>query len=82
MNQAAEVIANGEEKRTVAEALNQYVLLSLAQAEQSNQRHARLCISPQCGFASHSEGNNIAAEDVKRKLSLVARAAKEIWSDA
>ncbi|KAF7799983.1 hypothetical protein EIP86_011226 [Pleurotus ostreatoroseus] len=58
--QAAEVIANGEEKRSVAEALNH----------------------PQCGFASHSEGNKVTEEDVKNKLSLVSRAAKEIWSEA
>lgn len=41
----------------------------------------QICISPQCGFASHSEGNRVAQEDVKRKLSLVTDTAKEIWTD-
>ncbi|KAF8528007.1 hypothetical protein BU17DRAFT_73667 [Hysterangium stoloniferum] len=58
---AAEIIANGEQTRSVEEALNQ------------------LCISPQCGFASHSEGNNVTDEDVKRKLTLLVDAAKKIW---
>jgi len=40
---------------------------------------AQLCISPQCGFASHSDGNNVTEEDVRKKLSLVVEAAKLIW---
>ncbi|KAI0092857.1 hypothetical protein BDY19DRAFT_511757 [Irpex rosettiformis] len=58
---AAEVIANGTEKRTVEEALNQ------------------ICISPQCGFASHADGNPVTEEDVVKKLSLVVKVAKEVW---
>ncbi|KAH9928927.1 uncharacterized protein B0H18DRAFT_1117740 [Fomitopsis serialis] len=61
---AAAVIADGEEKRTKEEALNQ------------------ICISPQCGFASHSEGNPVTEEDVVKKLRLVVDTAKAIWSDA
>ncbi|GJJ09543.1 hypothetical protein Clacol_003766 [Clathrus columnatus] len=37
---------------------------------------------PQCGFASHSEGNQVTEDDVKRKLALVVEASKRIWQDA
>lgn len=42
----------------------------------------QICISPQCGFASHSEGNLIDDEAMRRKLSLVSEIAREIWPDA
>lgn len=42
----------------------------------------RICISPQCGFASHSEGNNIDEDAMRAKLKLVSDTAKKIWSDA
>lgn len=42
----------------------------------------RLCISPQCGFASHSEGNNVSDEDMQNKLGLCVKVAKRVWSDA
>lgn len=42
----------------------------------------RICISPQCGFASHADGNPVTEADVIKKLSLVVETAKEIWSDA
>jgi len=61
VHQAAELISQGEEKRSLEEAMNQ------------------ICISPQCGFASHVEGNPVTQEDVKKKLSLVVETASEIW---
>jgi 5-methyltetrahydropteroyltriglutamate--homocysteine methyltransferase len=39
----------------------------------------QLCLSPQCGFASASEGNLLTEDDEKRKLSLVVELAEEIW---
>jgi 5-methyltetrahydropteroyltriglutamate--homocysteine methyltransferase len=39
----------------------------------------QLCLSPQCGFASISEGNQITEDDEKRKLGLVVELAAEIW---
>ncbi|EMD41171.1 hypothetical protein CERSUDRAFT_80798 [Gelatoporia subvermispora B] len=57
----------------------------LASGEESRTQEAALnqiCISPQCGFASHAEGNPVTEDDVKRKLSLVVETAKAIWSDA
>ncbi|KAA1472574.1 UROD/MetE-like protein [Dentipellis sp. KUC8613] len=42
----------------------------------------QICISPQCGFASHADGNPVTEEDVVKKLSLVVKTAREIWPDA
>ncbi|MFQ5684123.1 MAG: vitamin-B12 independent methionine synthase [Candidatus Binatia bacterium] len=39
----------------------------------------RLGLSPQCGFASSIIGNNISANDQRRKLELVVKTAREIW---
>jgi 5-methyltetrahydropteroyltriglutamate--homocysteine methyltransferase len=39
----------------------------------------QLCLSPQCGFASTSEGNRLAIDDEIAKLRLVVETAKEIW---
>jgi 5-methyltetrahydropteroyltriglutamate--homocysteine methyltransferase len=41
----------------------------------------RLAISPQCGFASTHEGNALSPEDQQRKLELVARTARAVWSE-
>lgn len=40
----------------------------------------RLAVSPQCGFASTSEGNRLTPDDQRRKLELVAEAASRVWS--
>ncbi|KAJ9661683.1 hypothetical protein H2198_001859 [Neophaeococcomyces mojaviensis] len=39
----------------------------------------RLGVSPQCGFASHEEGNAIVWKDMENKLRLVRELADEIW---
>ncbi len=39
----------------------------------------QLGIAPQCGFASTEEGNDITADDQRRKLELVVRTAESIW---
>lgn len=39
----------------------------------------RLAISPQCGFATSTVGNDISFEDQQSKLSTLARAAAEVW---
>jgi 5-methyltetrahydropteroyltriglutamate--homocysteine methyltransferase len=39
----------------------------------------RLALSPQCGFASTHEGNQLTPEDQRKKLELVARVAAEVW---
>jgi methionine synthase II (cobalamin-independent) len=39
----------------------------------------QLCVSPQCGFASHAEGNALGYEDMRKKLQLVRSIADKIW---
>ena len=39
----------------------------------------QLCLSPQCGFASTAEGNDLAEEQQWAKLRLVVEVAEEVW---
>jgi 5-methyltetrahydropteroyltriglutamate--homocysteine methyltransferase len=39
----------------------------------------RLCLSPQCGFASTHHGNTLSVDDQWRKLELVVDVAREVW---
>ena len=39
----------------------------------------RLCISPQCGFASTVEGNSLTIDEERAKLELLVATAREIW---
>ena len=39
----------------------------------------RLCLSPQCGFASCEIGNKITEEEQWAKLKLVKEIAEEVW---
>jgi 5-methyltetrahydropteroyltriglutamate--homocysteine methyltransferase len=40
----------------------------------------RLCLSPQCGFASTAEGNALSQDQMKAKLTLVVETAADIWT--
>ena len=53
-------------KRRIAEAAN-YVDID------------QLCLSPQCGFSSTVEGNNLTREDQIAKLRLIVETVEEIW---
>jgi 5-methyltetrahydropteroyltriglutamate--homocysteine methyltransferase len=39
-----------------------------------------LALTPQCGFASTSRGNQLTVDEERRKLELVVRTADEIWA--
>ncbi|RIX50228.1 5-methyltetrahydropteroyltriglutamate--homocysteine S-methyltransferase [Paenibacillus nanensis] len=39
----------------------------------------RICLSPQCGFASTEEGNLLTEEEQWRKLAYIKEIAEEIW---
>ncbi len=39
----------------------------------------RLCLSPQCGFASTEEGNCLTEEEQWKKLELVREISEEVW---
>ena len=41
----------------------------------------QLCLSPQCGFASTHEGNDLSEAEQLAKLQLVVELASEIWQD-
>jgi len=40
----------------------------------------RLCLSPQCGFASTEEGNVLAEAEQWAKLRTIVEVADEVWS--
>jgi len=42
----------------------------------------RICLSPQCGFASTEEGNELAEEQQWAKLAFVKEIADEVWGRA
>ena len=42
---------------------------------------ANMCLSPQCGFSSTVEGNQITEDEQWAKLRLVIDTAREIWGD-
>ncbi|MFZ1988506.1 MAG: 5-methyltetrahydropteroyltriglutamate--homocysteine S-methyltransferase [Alphaproteobacteria bacterium] len=62
----AQLESKDELKRRIEEA-SKYVPLE------------RLCLSPQCGFASSHFGNQLTEDDQKRKLALVVETANEVW---
>jgi 5-methyltetrahydropteroyltriglutamate--homocysteine methyltransferase len=39
----------------------------------------QICLSPQCGFASHTGGNLLTEDDQRAKLRHVVEIAQEIW---
>lgn len=43
---------------------------------------AQLCLSPQCGFASHEDGNLLSEDQQWAKLRRIVELADEIWPDA
>ena len=42
----------------------------------------RLCLSPQCGFASCEIGNKLSEQQEWDKLALVKKIAEDVWKDA
>jgi len=53
--------------------------ISQGTGESKEEALNRLGVSPQCGFASHSDGNNVRHEEMIAKLKLVRKLADEIW---
>jgi 5-methyltetrahydropteroyltriglutamate--homocysteine methyltransferase len=39
----------------------------------------QLCLSPQCGFSSTEEGNQLTIDDQRAKLELIVEVAQEVW---
>ncbi|KAG6336769.1 hypothetical protein ID866_2338 [Astraeus odoratus] len=57
-------------------------IMASGTGETEEQALQRICVSPQCGFASHEEGNLLGMGDMKKKLALVKELASSVWSDA
>ena len=62
-----ELESSDELKRRIAQA-SKYIPLE------------RLCLSPQCGFSSHSHGTSLTFEDQAAKLRLVVETAADVWA--
>ena len=41
----------------------------------------QLCLSPQCGFSSTVEGNELTIDEEKAKLALLVEVADEVWGE-
>lgn len=54
-------------------------LVAEGTGESREEALGRLGVSPQCGFASHSDGNAVVKDDMVNKLKLVRALADEIW---
>ena len=54
-------------------------LIAQGTGESKEEALNRLGVSPQCGFASHSDGNNVDKEAMVKKLQLVRKLADDIW---
>jgi methionine synthase II (cobalamin-independent) len=39
----------------------------------------QLCLSPQCGFSSTQEGNDLTLDEQVAKLQLIVETAREVW---
>ena len=62
----------------------------LSPAASQRQHHAdaqhhqgdlgQLCLSPQCGFSSTKEGNDLTPEQQWAKLRLIVETAQEVWN--
>jgi 5-methyltetrahydropteroyltriglutamate--homocysteine methyltransferase len=41
----------------------------------------QLCLSPQCGFSSTVDGNDLTIDEQTAKLQLVVGVAADVWGD-
>jgi 5-methyltetrahydropteroyltriglutamate--homocysteine methyltransferase len=41
----------------------------------------QLCLSPQCGFSSTVEGNELTQDEQKAKLQLIVQTAHDVWGE-
>jgi 5-methyltetrahydropteroyltriglutamate--homocysteine methyltransferase len=52
------------------------------EAASSHVPAENLCLSPQCGFASHQKGTGMTFAEQEAKLRLVVDTAREVWGDS
>jgi methionine synthase II (cobalamin-independent) len=69
-----------EDQKKVVDRVNEAGDFIAQGSDQSREEALqRVGVSPQCGFASHAEGNSLTHDDMKKKLQLVRSIADEIW---
>jgi len=69
-----------EDKEKMKERIYQAAdIVAKGSGQSREEALKRLGVSPQCGFASHAEGNLIDIEGMKKKLALVRQIADDIW---
>jgi len=69
-----------EDKEEMKKRVYQAAEIVASGSEESKEEALkRLGVSPQCGFASHAEGNLIDIDGMGKKLQLVRQIADEIW---
>ncbi|GAB7347508.1 hypothetical protein MBLNU459_g4410t1 [Dothideomycetes sp. NU459] len=68
-----------DQKEMVERVLKAADFVAEGSGQSREEALQRIGVSPQCGFASHSDGNLLSYEDMKKKLKLVRSIADEIW---
>ncbi|KAF2153885.1 UROD/MetE-like protein [Myriangium duriaei CBS 260.36] len=69
-----------EDKKEMINRINKAAEFVAEGAGQSREEALkRLAVSPQCGFASHADGNLLGFDDMVNKLKLVRSIADEVW---
>ncbi|KAF2115685.1 methionine synthase-like protein [Lophiotrema nucula] len=69
-----------EDQNKMVERVNQAAdFIAKGSGQSREEALQRVCVSPQCGFASHAEGNALGYEDMRNKLQLVRSIADQVW---
>jgi len=69
-----------EDKEEMKERIHKAAeFVASGSGESKEEALQRLGVSPQCGFASHEDGNLLGYDDMVKKLKLVRQIADEVW---
>lgn len=69
-----------EDQKEMIDRVNQAAdFVAKGTGQSKEQALKQLSVSPQCGFASHAEGNPMSREDMIAKLKLIRNIANEVW---
>lgn len=69
-----------ENQQEMVDRVNQAAdFIAEGTGQSREQALGQICVSPQCGFASHAEGNSLSHEDMRKKLMLVRAIADQVW---
>ncbi|KAL1297417.1 hypothetical protein AAFC00_004950 [Neodothiora populina] len=68
-----------DHKKMVEKVYQAADIVAEGSGQTREQALQRMGVSPQCGFASHSDGNLLSWDDMRKKLKLVRAVADEVW---